>query len=116
MFTLENAYFQIQDAGAKRLFLAEHPELQQHFLDARTNRYNTFLNQVAAYMGANPSLFDEYLQRQNDVLAELLRRYAQPNLIREVQPRAEDVGTTTGESGSRERQVPNPRAPRNRAA
>jgi hypothetical protein len=109
MFNLETQYFRIRDVGVKKLFLAEHPELQQHFLAARTNRYNKFLNQVAAYMGANPAMFDEYLKEQNDILAELLRRYAQPNLIRELAPRSVVGGTTTDEAGSRGRDVQRPR-------
>lgn len=99
MFELENSYFQINDIGAKQAFLLEHPELQQHFIDARTKRYEMFLNQVAAYMGANPELFKEYLNRQNDLIAELLRKFAEPMLIREASPTTVDTGGSAGESG-----------------
>lgn len=107
MFNLQNDYFKIPDIQAKRAFLGAHPELQQHFLDSRARRYEKFLNQVAAYMGANPAMFTDYLNRQQDVLAELLRRYASPPLIREAGPSDVTMGTTTDSGRTRQ---PNRRA------
>jgi len=102
MFDLESTYFKLQDLNARKAFLAAHPELQQHFVDARTQRYEQFLNQVAVYMGANPELFTEYLQRQTDILAELLRKFAQPNLVRE---RSVAEVAAANEAGDRHREV-----------
>lgn len=107
MFDLENSYFQIQDVGAKQLFLLEHPDLQKHFMDARTQRYQIFMNQVASYMGANPEMFKEYLAEQNHILAELLRRFALPNLIREVSPRQVGDEAHTAEGGRGRAPQPN---------
>lgn len=98
MFDVQNTYFAIADVGARRAFLAAHPELQQYFLDARARRYERFLNQVAQYMGANPEMFEDYLNRQQDVLAELLRRYAEPTLMREGTS-ARVVTSSSGDSG-----------------
>lgn len=113
MSDLQNQYFNIQDVGAKQGFLAAHPELQQHFIDARTKRYEQFLNQVAVYMGANPELFTQYLDRQTDVMAELLRKFAQPNVIREAGPSYVSAATP-GPEGGRTRQEQKP--PRNRVS
>lgn len=88
LYDLNDQYFAIPDATAKRLFLAAHPQLQQFFIDQRTKRYERFLNRVAFYMGSNPDLFTQYLTRQNDILAELLRKYAEPALIPERIPEA----------------------------
>lgn len=82
-YQLSDQYFSIQSSAAKKAFLASHPELQEWFLEARTKRYERFINQVAQFMGSNPEMFKGYLDRQNDILAELLKRYAEPNLLRE---------------------------------
>lgn len=105
MFELQNTYFALQDVGARRAFLASHPDLQQHFVDARDQRYQQFLNQVAVYMGANPDMFQQYLQRQDDILSELLRRFAEPNMIREIGPAT--VVTQGAKEGGRQRQTAN---------
>lgn len=84
MFQLSQQYFSMQSSTAKKGFLAANPDLQQHFVDARNKRYEKFLNQVAQFMGGNPEMFKGYLDRQNDILSELLRRYASPNLLREA--------------------------------
>ncbi len=84
MFQLSQQYFSMQSSTAKKALLSANPDLQQHFLDARNKRYEKFLNQVAQFMGGNPEMFKGYLDRQNDILAELLRRYASPNLLREA--------------------------------
>lgn len=83
-------YFSIQDPNTRRAFLIIHPELRQHFVDSRNRRYENFLNQVAQYMGANPEMFERYLERQEDVMNDLLVRYAEPPLLREV-PRLTDA-------------------------
>jgi hypothetical protein len=80
---LADTYFSIQDPTARRAFAAAHPELQEWFLHSRTRRYEKFLNQVAAYMGANPELFDRYLNRQTEVLAELVRKFGTIPMVRE---------------------------------
>jgi hypothetical protein len=105
MADLRNQYFKIQDVAAKQAFLAAHPELQQDFIDARTKRYESFLNQVAVFMGANPEMFQQYLTRQTDIMAELLRRYAQPTLIREVGPAYVSAEPSPG---TRQRQAQKP--------
>lgn len=84
MFQLSQQYFSMQSTTAKKAFMLANPDLQSHFVDARTQRYEKFLNQVAQFMGQNPDMFKGYLDRQNDILAELLRRYATPNLLREA--------------------------------
>lgn len=83
MHDLANQYFAIYDVNAKRAFLQSHPELSQWFIDARTRRYERFLNQVARFMGSNPQLFEDYLNRQNEVLAELMRRFGEAPLLSE---------------------------------
>jgi hypothetical protein len=83
MFDLSNIYFSMSDAWAKRAFLQSHPELQQWFLDQRNKRYENFLNQVAIYMGQSPELFTKYLDRQNDILADLVARYSTAPVFRE---------------------------------
>jgi hypothetical protein len=80
---LADQYFSIQDQGARKAFIAAHPELQQYFLNQRTKRYERFLNQVAMYMGQNPDLFDHYLNRQNDILNEMLQRWGTSPLFSE---------------------------------
>lgn len=87
-FALADQYFAIQDQGAKRFFLMSHPELQDWFISQRTKRYERFLNRVAVYMGSNPELFEHYLKRQEDILGELLNRYADSPLLREIRPQA----------------------------
>jgi hypothetical protein len=84
MYALADQYFSISDAVAKRLFLSSHPELQQFFVEQRTRRYERFLNKVAFYLGQNPEVFTEYLERQEDILAEMLNQYSEPALVREV--------------------------------
>lgn len=103
MSNLENTYFQIQDAGGKQAFLLEHPELQLQFVNARTARYEKFLNQVAAYMGANPELFQGYLKAQTEVLTELLRKFAEPNLIREQAVGEVSAGSSEATDNGRQR-------------
>jgi hypothetical protein len=110
IFNLTDQYFSIQDPGARKAFLAAHPEVQTHLVEGRNKRYEKFLNRVAFYMGENPELFDRYLSQQTEVLNELLRRYAEPPLMREV-PRA-PKGT---EEGGRQRSS-GPRKSRPRAS
>lgn len=81
---MADRYFSLPGVEARRAFMSANPELQQFFVDARTKRYETFLNQVAQFMGSNPELFTSYLERQEDVLAELLKKYAEPHLMRET--------------------------------
>jgi len=83
-FAMADQYFSIQDNRAKRAYLMSNPELQQFFLDQRTKRYEKFLNQVAQFMGQNPEMFEGYLTRQSDILAEMYRRYSSPSLMNEV--------------------------------
>lgn len=79
-------YFSIQDPTARRAFLLIHQDVKDHFVESRSRRYEKFLTQVAVYMGANPELFTAYLERQEDILNDLMLRYAQPTLLREVAP------------------------------
>ena len=82
--TLVDQYYASPDPSIKAGMLAAHPELKQYFLDARTRRYEKFLNQVAQFMGQNPELFQDYLNKQQQVMEDLLNKFAQPNLANEV--------------------------------
>lgn len=84
MSDLTDRYYAMPEQGARRMFLLAHPELQAHFLELRTKRYQKFLNKVAQFMGKNPEMFEQYLQRQEDILAELLRRFGEPNVVSET--------------------------------
>lgn len=95
MHDLANQYFAIPNPAARRMFLSVHPELGDYFVTSRTKRYEKFLNKVAQFMGTNPELFKEYLTRQEDILGELLHRYAEGALVREA-PRLTNVSTTAG--------------------
>lgn len=100
---LADQYFAIQDPSAKKAFMLANPQLQDWFLDQRRKRYEKFLNQTAQFMGSNPELFRNYLDRQDDVLAEILRRFSTPNLMREA-PTVSKQGTrTTGAEGAKRR-------------
>lgn len=79
-------YFSIQDPTARQTYLIMHPELKDYFVESRTKRYEKFLTQVAVYMGQNPEMFEAYLDRQEDILNDLLLRYAEPPLLRELTP------------------------------
>jgi hypothetical protein len=92
MADLTEAYFKIPDGAARRVFLTAHPELNDYFVDSRTRRYEKFMNKVAIYMGSNPSVFKEYLDRQEGILSELLERFAMPPMVREVVPKAPKSG------------------------
>src|SRR3546814_16662673 len=83
MYDLSEQYYSIKDPTAKRMFLSINPALQNWFVQQRTKRYETFLNQVAVYMGSNPELFTKYLERQEDVLSDLLHKFASGPLVRE---------------------------------
>lgn len=100
---LADQYYAMPEPGARRLFLAAHPELQQFFMEARRKRYEKFLNKVAQFMGQNPALFKEYLDRQEDILAEMLRRFAEPNLVREVPKLTQQSDKTGNTRGKRRR-------------
>jgi hypothetical protein len=95
MFNLSTRYFAIQDPNARRLFLSAHPELQQHFIDQRTRRYENFLMQIGNFLAVNPEMFELYLQRQEDILSELFKRFGTVPLVAEV-PRLEDSNSKTG--------------------
>ena len=84
MFELADGYYNLQDTNARRLYLAAHPELNTYFVEQRTKRYERFLNQVATFMGQNPEMFQEYLERQEDVLGEMITRFGESSLVREV--------------------------------
>lgn len=99
-YALADQYFALQDQGAKRFFLLSHPELQSWFIEQRTKRYERFLNRVAVYMGQNPGMFEHYLKRQEDILTELLTRFAESPLVREIRPQTAAKATST-ESGRR---------------
>lgn len=99
LYNLADQYFAIQDVGAKRMFLAAHPELSDFFIVQRTKRYNRFLARVAVELGQNPDLFNEYLERQEDILAELLRKFAEPVIVRELKPQTDKRKASQGESG-----------------
>lgn len=100
IFQLSQRYFSLPPSG-RRLFMAAHPELGDYFIQQRTKRYERFLNRVAMYMGENPQLFTEYLERQEDVLGELLQKFGEGALLPEV-PRLRDENAeqrTRSESG-----------------
>ena len=96
---LTEQYFGITDATARRLFMSAHPELQQHFADSRIRRYERFLNQVSFYLGSNPSVFQEYLENQKAVTAELIARFGQKSLIRETFKTPGAAKSSTSTSG-----------------
>ena len=98
MFNLTTAYFALRDPNARRLYMSAHPELQQHFIDQRSSRYENFMMQVANFMGANPQMFELYLKRQEDILAELFRRFGTSPLVAELGP-LQDANTKTGGRG-----------------
>ena len=95
---LAEAYFRIPDGAARRVFITAHPELNDYFVESRTKRYEKFMNKVAIYMGSNPSVFKEYLERQEGILNELLERFATPPMVREVVSKA-PKGAGYGTSG-----------------
>ncbi|MGZ4518847.1 MAG: hypothetical protein ACXVGB_00315 [Mycobacteriaceae bacterium] len=100
MASLVSQYYAIPDPSARGTFLSSHPELQQHLLDARTQRYERFLNQVAVYMGQSPDLFQHYLDDQTAVLKDLLAKFSEPNLAKESHWMApQKVSTKSTESG-----------------
>lgn len=103
MNDLANQFFAIPDAGGRNAFMAAHPELQQYFLDARTRRYERFLNQVAQYMGQNPDLFQKYLTDQTAVLTDLLHKYAEPQMLTEQHWMAPPKASTKSREGGRTR-------------
>ena len=76
-------YFSIDDYGMRKAYLESNPEVQDYLIDARSKRYERFMNKVAQFMGANPEMFEQYMSRQNDILAELLRRFAEAPLLSE---------------------------------
>lgn len=82
-YELADTYYGLTDPNSKRAFLSMHPELQQFFLDQRQKRYENFLNRVAVYMGSNPELFTKYLERQEDVLSEMLHKFSEMPMLRE---------------------------------
>ena len=97
MADLAEAYFKIPDGTARRVFINAHPELNDYFIESRTKRYEKFMNKVAIYMGSNPSVFKEYLDRQEGLLNELLERFATPPMVREVvskAPKSSGYGTS----------------------
>jgi len=104
MADLTEQYFAIPDGTARKLFITAHPELQQHFIDSRTKRYENFMAKVAQYMGANPEVFTQYLNRQEALLSELISRFGTPTLVRERSTPSPKAGPSTGTSG-RIRQV-----------
>lgn len=80
---LASRYFALSSPNSKRFFLASHPELEDFFIESRSRRYERFMNQVAQYMGTNPEMFEQYLDRQEDVLSDIVRRFGTIPLIRE---------------------------------
>lgn len=104
MSNLTNQFYSIADPSARQTFLASHPELQQHLVDARTKRYETFLNQVATYLGQSPDLFEHYLDDQTKVLQDLLTKFAQPALAGETHWMAPPKASTKSTESGRARQ------------
>jgi len=103
MGNLVDTYYANPDPGARAAMLAAHPELKQYFLDARTRRYERFLNQVAQFMGSNPELFQQYLDRQTVVMEALLSKFAEPNLAGETHWMAPKKASTKSTEGGRKR-------------
>ncbi len=77
MYDKADQYYALTDTNARRMYLAANPDLQQWFIDRRTARYERFLAQVASFMGQNPMMFQAYLERQEDILNELLHRFGE---------------------------------------
>jgi hypothetical protein len=102
--SMVDSYYATPDPGARAAMLESNPELKQYFLDSRARRYERFLNQVAQYMGANPSLFSAYLERQTQVMGDLLNKFAEPNLARERHWMAPQKANTKSSETGRTRQ------------
>jgi hypothetical protein len=96
-WAIQEQYYSITDVMARRAYLQAHPEIKTYLLEARTKRYEKFLNSVAMFMGQNPDLFNVYLQRQTDIMGELLARFGEPPMVGEV-PRAAVDNRETGSS------------------
>lgn len=99
MSDLMDQFFSIPSGSARKSFMALHPELQQHFVDKRSERYEQFLTQVALFMGQNPAMFQEYLTKSNEIMAELLKKFSQPSLATEVSAHPNAASLTTTEGG-----------------
>ena len=108
MADLTERYFALQDGTARKIFLSAYPELKQYFVDSRLKRYENFLAKVAQYMGANPDVFNDYVERQQVILTELIKRFGTPSLIRERISAPVGVAEGRGVSG-RVRQAPRQR-------
>lgn len=105
MADLTERYFSFPDGTARKIFLNAYPELQQYFVDSRIKRYENFLAKVAQYMGANPEVFTNYLDKQQALLSELIGRFGSPSLVRERVSAPVGVAEGRGTSG-RVRQAP----------
>src|SRR3546814_12514078 len=102
MYDLSEQYYSIKDPTAKRMFLSINPALQNWFVQQRTKRYETFLNQVAVYMGSNLELFTNYLERQADVLSDLLPNLAyRPTVSAQSVIRAQQTDTRRHKTDAR---------------
>jgi len=102
MAEMVEGYFALTDAGARRMYLHAHPELNDYFVQARTKRYERFLNRVAQFMGMHPEMFESYLKRQTDVMTELVQRFAAAPLIREA-PKVTSVSERSADHRRRRR-------------
>jgi hypothetical protein len=80
-FDLAQNYFAIQDPEGKRAFLAAHPELQEYFVEERKRRYESFLNNVARYLGRTPELATAYLEAQTVFIKQMLDMFGQRPLV-----------------------------------
>ena len=78
---LRRPLFAIQDSDGKKAFLAAHPELQDYFLQERRRRYESFLNNVARYLGQVPELAEAYLNDQTKFIKEMLDKFGQRPLV-----------------------------------
>jgi hypothetical protein len=99
MSDLYDQYSALPNPGAKALFMSAHPDLETYLLNQRNDRYEQFLNQVAALAGNNPDILQNYLRDQTGLLAELVKNYATPVLAREA-PRQVDTHGLSGTSQS----------------
>jgi hypothetical protein len=78
---LAQTYFGLPDPDSKKAFIEMHPELQDFFVEERQRRYESFLQEVARYLGQVPEVAEQYLRDQTKFIKELLDKFAQRPLV-----------------------------------
>jgi hypothetical protein len=81
LFDMAMAYFALKTPEQKKAYIAAYPEVQEYFIEERKRRYQSFLGQVARYLGKMPELAEEYLADQTRFIKELLDKFGQRPLV-----------------------------------